>query len=96
MAKGKTARADTAERHSQLLKRSAAAPRPKWAGKPVHHCGGRIYWSEGKHGFRVYARKGDRVEQACLLVERGNETDKCEKFQIDCAVIESDERPVVQ
>ena len=100
-AKGKSAKAkakgkasEKAKMHQQLLKRPAKAPRPKWNNKPCHHHGGRIYWMGAKHVFRVYARKGDRVEKERVGVEPGNDKDKQEKFQISCAVIESDPRPV--
>ena len=77
--------------HKQLLKRPAAANRPKFSLTPIKHGGGRIYFSQKKHAFRVYKRGGDKVESH--VNTDGTLADERVEFQIACAMIEADPRP---
>ena len=78
---------------ARLFKRPAASNRPlKFIKKPVSYNGGRIRWSDQKSAFRVYSRSSDKIEVTVHAVN--TKVDKANKFQVSCAVIESDRRPI--
>lgn len=84
-----------AELHEQLLKRPAAQDRPKPCyKKPTTHNGGKIYWSQAKGALRVYKRSPEDKVEETVKVESENKKHRAEKWNIACALIESDPRPV--
>ena len=82
----------TKSMHEALLKKPAKVARPPQSQKPTAHAGGKIYWSKPKGAYRVYLRKGDRVDK-CVPANVANESDMKHKFMIACALIENDTRP---
>ena len=78
--------------HEALLKKPAKVARPPQSQKPTAHAGGKIYWSKPKGAYRVYLRKGDRVDK-CVPANVASESDMKHKFMIACALIENDTRP---
>ena len=89
---GKPSPSDTKRAlYQELLKRPAAANRPQFSLKPLKHGGGRIYFSDKKHAFRVYKRGADGVESS--VNTDGTLADKRARFQVACAMIEADPRP---
>ena len=67
--------------------------RPPWSQNPTPYAGGRIYFSKLKNAYRVYLRKGDRIEK-CVKANAGCDIDMADKFDICCSLIENDPRPV--
>jgi hypothetical protein len=84
-------KAEKTKLYATLLKRPAAAVRPKFSEDPVAYRGGRIYFSKPKNAFRVYTRKADRIETTIGVAD---DADKLEKFQVACAMVEVDPRPI--
>ena len=80
------------ENELRVLKKPAKAPRPSQTKKPVEHCGGNIYWAEARKRYRVYLRKGDKVEES-LPADPKDKNDMRTKFSLACALIENDPRP---
>ena len=64
--------------------------RPDVCDKFAYH-GGRCYYSAKKSAYRVYKRSVDRVETTVAVKDAA---DKIVKFQVACAIIEQDPRPV--
>jgi len=81
-------------RYQALLRRPAAAPRPRVTlKKPVPHHGGKIYFSEAKRALRVYKRvPADKVEET-VSFDPQDAKDCKTKWSIACAIIEADPRP---
>lgn len=71
-----------------ILKRPAACKRPKYKQKPAMHAGGRINFAAARGAFRVYLRKGDKVEETVQF-----QNDPRTAFDYSCALIENDKRP---
>ena len=76
-----------------LLKKSPKVARPPQSQKPTAHAGGKIYFSKPKGVYRVYLRVGDRIEK-CVAASEESPADMRRKFQVCCALIENDKRPV--
>lgn len=80
--------------YEHLLKKPIRIIRPRQSQGPTKHAGGKIYWSKPKGAYRVYLRIGDKVDKPI----RANPeciNDMKHKFEIACALIEDDKRPVV-
>jgi hypothetical protein len=96
-AKAPNSKAQIAEqrdkRYAELLKRPAASTRPRFALKPTQHHGGKIYWQGARNAFRVYKRKSDTAEEQ-VRVDPDVKDDAKKKFQVACAIIEADTRPI--
>ena len=80
-----------------VQKKPAAAVDP--AGKPLvnldsptHYGGGRIYWSEAKFAFRVYRRRGDKVESQIRLKSK-KPKDQQTAWNACLKAIDDDPRP---
>ena len=86
------AAAAKADVYRALLAAPAPSSRPSMSDKVSYH-GGRRYYSEKKSAFRVYRRSADRVETT-VTVNSKDPLDKIYKFQVACALIEQDPRPV--
>ena len=95
-SKGSTLETRRAEL-KKLLKRKAAKGRPdfniKTYKKPTHYSGGRIYFSKTRRAYRVYRRKIDKIE-SWVPVNIDDKHDIKEMFQVGCALIETDPRPI--
>ena len=92
--KGRRVSVEKAQRHAKLLARKAKLARPSFSFKPTHHCGGRIYWNDSEQIFRVYKRKGDRLDETIPVSNKTK--DARIKFEVACAIIEDDDRPIVK
>ncbi len=79
--------------HEALLTKPAKVARPPESQKPTAHAGGKIYFSKPKSAFRVYLRMGDRIEKA-IKANVASKDDMRRKFNVCCALIENDKRPV--
>jgi hypothetical protein len=62
---------------------------------PVHWGGGKIYHSEKKRAFRVYARHHDRVERVKTYGADRSNANRERAFKEACQIIVDDARPVV-
>ena len=80
-------------RLARLLKRPAAAKRPRCTLKPVGHAGGRVFYAKRDHQFRAYKRSSDKIEES-VAIAVGDVEDQKNKFLVSCAMIEADPRPV--
>ena len=90
-AKSKSVKAE--ERYRMLLAMPVKVARPCQSDKPTAHAGGKIYYSKAENTYRVKVRSKDRVD----VKVRANFDDKKlmrERFQVCCAMIEHDKRPV--
>ena len=71
-----------------LLKKPAAAPRPKASRTPTSHNGGKIYFNQVKEKYRVYLRRRDKCSTDVSLLDNESKA-----FAYGCALIENDQRP---
>ena len=78
--------------HEALLMKPAKVARPPQSQRPTAHAGGKIYFSKPKGAYRVHLRMGDRIEKV-VKVNVACNADMRHKFNICCALIESDTRP---
>ena len=87
-------KADKEKRWADLLKRKPKSKRPKYTKgtKSFKHYGGRIHYSDAKSAYRVYVRKGDKVE-VTIAVNKEEPKDFQTKLDLSCAIIEDDARP---
>ena len=80
-------------RYEKLLAKPTKVARPCQSEKPTAHSGGKIYYSKADSCYRVKLRTKDR----CDVKVRAHFDDRKAmrvKFQVCCAMIEYDERPV--
>ena len=81
--------------YEHLLKKPVRIIRPRQSQAPTKHAGGKIYWSKPKSAYRVYLRIGDKVDKPVRANPECTD-DMGHKFEIACALIENDKRPVVE
>ena len=79
----------------QLLKKAKPkAVRPRASKEPTKHYGGKIYFDKQRKSVRCYRRDGDRLSQLVPVGEWSKKKARNETWNLACAVIEADPRPV--
>ena len=78
--------------YEYLLAKPAKFARPPCTQNPTPYAGGKIYFSKPMSSYRVYVRKGDRIDKR-IKANTASKGDMQRAFNICCALIESDTRP---